>query len=228
MQVRISSTPSHPPPCPDPLPLPYSAILTPRSFFAAPEAYSRHGTVVVVYTHLGEITLDGEAVSFHETLSGAFSRAGFAIDTNGRRLLGVVEMLGLFKLIRSAANASGSGGGGAGAGPGQLSSQLPIAPPASYYAEVTETDLCQNEQGASTNSCESNGRRVGREDGCGGERDVKARKGMRSDESGGWVPRQGTRDPKVGRELEGPARRTSNWWSERRAGSLEGGTTNRA
>jgi hypothetical protein len=121
------------------------------------EAYSRHGTVVVIYTHLGEITLDGEAISFHETLSGAFSRAGFAIDANGRRLLGVVEMLGLFKLIRSAANSSA---GGAGAGPGQLSGQLPIAPPVNYYAEVTETDMCQNEQGASTNTCESDGRPV--------------------------------------------------------------------
>jgi hypothetical protein len=119
------------------------------------EAYSRHGTVVVIYTHLGEITLDGEAVSFHETLSGAFSRAGFTIDANGRRLLGVVEMLGLFKLIRSAANASG-----AGAGPGQLSTQLPIPPPVNYYAEVTEMDMCQNEQGASTHSCESDGRLV--------------------------------------------------------------------
>jgi hypothetical protein len=111
--------------------------------------------VVVIYTHLGEITLDGEAVSFHETLSGAFSRAGFAIDANGRRLLGVVEMLGLFKLIRSAANASG-----AGAGPGPLSTQLPIPPPVNYYAEVTEMDMCQNEQGASTHSCESDGRPV--------------------------------------------------------------------
>ena len=116
---------------------------------------------MVIYTHLGEITLDGEAVSFHETLSGAFSRAGFRIDANGRRLLGVVEMLGLFKLIRSAANLNTSaGGGGTGPGQGQLSSQLPIAPPASYYAEVTETDLCYDEQGASTNSCESNGRPV--------------------------------------------------------------------
>ncbi len=118
--------------------------------------------MVVIYTHLGEITLDGEAVSFHEALNGAFSRAGFAIDTNGRRLLGVVEMLGLFKLIRAAATLNTSAaGGGAGPGQGQLSSQLPIAPPASYYAEVMETDLCQNEQGASTNSCESNGRPVG-------------------------------------------------------------------
>ncbi len=135
--------------------------MTQHRCLRAAEAYSRHGTVVVVYTHLGEIILDGEAVSFHETLSGAFSRAGFAIDANGRRLLGVVEMLGIFKLIRSAANFNVSAGG-AGPGPGQLSGQLPIAPPASYYAEVTETDLCQNEQGASTNSCESDGRPVGR------------------------------------------------------------------
>ena len=120
------------------------------------EVYSRHGTVVVIYTHLGEITLDGDALSFHEALSGAFSRAGFVIDANGRRLLGVVEMLGFFKMIRSAANASSAGDDSL----NKYSGQLPIAPQVTYYAEVTEMDMCQNEVGASTRSCERNGRLV--------------------------------------------------------------------
>jgi hypothetical protein len=39
-----------------------------------------HGTVVVLYTHVGELTLDAEAIFFHETLEGAFSRAGLKVQ----------------------------------------------------------------------------------------------------------------------------------------------------
>jgi hypothetical protein len=35
---------------------------------------SRYGSLVVVYTHVGELTLDGEALFFHETLAGAFAQ----------------------------------------------------------------------------------------------------------------------------------------------------------
>jgi hypothetical protein len=34
----------------------------------------------VIYTRVGEIALDGEALFFHETLAGAFSRAGFQVE----------------------------------------------------------------------------------------------------------------------------------------------------
>jgi len=37
---------------------------------------SRYGSVIVIYTHVGELTLDGEAINFHESLKGAFTRAG--------------------------------------------------------------------------------------------------------------------------------------------------------
>ena len=56
---------------------------------------SRHGTVLVLYTHLGEVTLDGTAISFQESMAGTFSRAGLLVDeSTNRRLLGVVEVLG--------------------------------------------------------------------------------------------------------------------------------------
>ena len=58
------------------------------------EPDSRWGSVVVIFTHVGELTLDGEAMHFHETLQGAFSRAGLQVDVNGRRLLGIVEIIG--------------------------------------------------------------------------------------------------------------------------------------
>jgi hypothetical protein len=37
---------------------------------------SRHGTVLVLYTFIGEITLDGTAVIFQESMEGTFTRAG--------------------------------------------------------------------------------------------------------------------------------------------------------
>ena len=56
---------------------------------------SRHGTVLVLYTHLGEVSLDGTAVSFHESMAGTFSRAGLMVDqASNRRLLGVTQVLG--------------------------------------------------------------------------------------------------------------------------------------
>ena len=64
------------------------------------EVKSRTGHVLVIYTHLGEITVDGETVFFHDSIQGAFSRAGLSVDpTSGRRLLGVVEILGFFNKV---------------------------------------------------------------------------------------------------------------------------------
>mmetsp|Transcript_79007 Transcript_79007/g.118801 ORF Transcript_79007/g.118801 Transcript_79007/m.118801 type:complete len:1012 (+) Transcript_79007:44-3079(+) len=61
---------------------------------------STFGSVVVIYTHLGEITIDGEQLSFHESLDGAFSRAGFEVDSSGRRLLSEVEVIGMFNFLK--------------------------------------------------------------------------------------------------------------------------------
>jgi len=66
------------------------------------ETNSRYGSVVVIYTHIGELTLDGDLISFHEALEGSFSRAGFdVVGTRGsrRRLLGVVETIGMFNFL---------------------------------------------------------------------------------------------------------------------------------
>ena len=43
----------------------------------------------------GAVTLDGTAVSFHESMAGTFSRAGLMVDQDSnRRLLGVTQILG--------------------------------------------------------------------------------------------------------------------------------------
>lgn len=68
---------------------------------------SRHGSVVVLYTHVGELTLDGEGIMFEESIQGAFKRAGLRVDKNGRRLLGVTQVVGLFNLLESAFEGAG-------------------------------------------------------------------------------------------------------------------------
>lgn len=94
---------------------------------------SRYGSIVVIYTHIGELTLDGEAMFFNERIAGAFSRAGFVVDPNhGRRLLGVVEMLGLFNSLRQAASAD----------PDSALAEAINAIPLRFYAEVTEFKTC--------------------------------------------------------------------------------------
>ena len=112
------------------------------------EVWSRYGSVVVIYTHLGEITLDGEAIFFHEKLEGAFARAGFKVDTRGRRLLGVVEILGMFNLIKKAISPREKT-------EHDLPNELPASPPMQYMAHVVEVEFCEDETGMSTYSCET-------------------------------------------------------------------------
>jgi hypothetical protein len=43
-------------------------------------ADSIHGSVVVFYTGLGQVELDGEEMTFDESVAGAFTRAGFDVN----------------------------------------------------------------------------------------------------------------------------------------------------
>jgi hypothetical protein len=100
------------------------------------EPTSRHGSILVLYTHLGEISLDGTAVTFQESIAHTFSRAGLVVDTStNRRLLGVVEVVGMFNMInRAVANSPELDG----AGPAML--------PKLFRANVTSLDLCDQEE----------------------------------------------------------------------------------
>jgi hypothetical protein len=69
---------------------------------------SRCGTIVVIYTHLGEVTLDGEDIYFEERITGAFAAAGFetthgileSTNFGGRRRLNAAALLkGLFNAV---------------------------------------------------------------------------------------------------------------------------------
>lgn len=89
---------------------------------------------MVLFTHIGQLTLDGEAIFFEESVHGAFSAAGFEVDfmpdSRRRRLLGVVDVLGLFNVLQDAAASD------------------PTAPPApfiptQFVAEVKRITYCE-------------------------------------------------------------------------------------
>lgn len=67
---------------------------------------SRCGTVVVIFTHLGQITLDGTDIYFEERIANAFTAAGFSTtmlefsNFGGRRRLSAAALLqGLFNAV---------------------------------------------------------------------------------------------------------------------------------
>ena len=103
---------------------------------------------MVVYTHVGEITLDGEAVFFHETLAGAFSRAGFVVDSSRRRLLGVIDTIGMFNLISQATRDALAR---------NQTVDVPAALPAQFAARVVISEECDDASGRSTQSCDLGG-----------------------------------------------------------------------
>jgi hypothetical protein len=109
------------------------------------EPRSRLGSLVVIYTHVGELTLDGEAIYFHETLAGAFSRAGFIVDSAGRRLLGVIEVIGMFNYISKAAKEALERNPAA---------TVPATLPSEFAALVVVTEACEDAAGRSTRSCD--------------------------------------------------------------------------
>lgn len=96
---------------------------------------ARHGSVLVLYTHLGEITLDGIAVGFQERIADTFSRAGLRVDaTTKRRLLGVVEVVGVFNTINRALRD----------GP-ELDHAGPSMLPKLFKGKMTTIDLCDHD-----------------------------------------------------------------------------------
>lgn len=70
-----------------------------------PKEGSRCGTIVVLFTHLGEITLDGEDMYFEESIAGSLTNAGFPkaafsiTNFGGRRLNVALMVIGLFNAI---------------------------------------------------------------------------------------------------------------------------------
>jgi hypothetical protein len=68
-------------------------------FVRMPKSNSLYGTVVVIVTHIGRITVDGDTLSFMDDIGTIFKEAGFAVDKKGRRLMGLLEIVGFFNSI---------------------------------------------------------------------------------------------------------------------------------
>ena len=70
-------------------------------WYRIPDAQkARTGSFVKIITYAGFITLDGDVMTFEETLGTVFSEAGFDV-VNGRKLLGIYELIGLFNSIEN-------------------------------------------------------------------------------------------------------------------------------
>jgi len=63
------------------------------------KANSKCGTVVVIYTFIGDMTIDGGQLTFNERVAGAFQNAGFAVDQSRRRLMGAIDLIGFFDML---------------------------------------------------------------------------------------------------------------------------------
>ena len=68
-------------------------------FVRMPRGDSLYGTVVMLVTHLGRVVIDGETLSYIDDIGNVFADAGFAVDGENRRLLDVLELVGLYNNV---------------------------------------------------------------------------------------------------------------------------------
>ena len=68
-----------------------------QGWYRVPQPTAATGSVVKLITAAGFIILDGTDMTFEETLGTVFTEAGFTV--NGRKLLGIYELVGLFNSI---------------------------------------------------------------------------------------------------------------------------------
>ncbi|XRB25176.1 hypothetical protein RI054_42g150340 [Pseudoscourfieldia marina] len=64
-----------------------------------PRPNSVHGTVVVLITPIGRITLDAQGIEFESNVGDILKEAGFTVDAGGRRLHGLYELSAFFNAI---------------------------------------------------------------------------------------------------------------------------------
>ena len=68
-------------------------------FVRQPRGNSFYGTVVVIITHIGRITIDGETLSYVDDIGHMFAEAGFDVELSSRRLLGTLEMIAILNAV---------------------------------------------------------------------------------------------------------------------------------
>jgi len=73
-----------------------------QAFTRIPSTNALHGSYVKIHSTIGTIILDGDLMTFSDNLStGAFADAQFAVTSSGRRLVGIIYLIGFFNQIPS-------------------------------------------------------------------------------------------------------------------------------
>ena len=98
-----------------------------------PEDHSLHGTVVVIVTQVGTVTIDGSELAFEDSVAPFFSKAGFSVSSTGRRLQGLYKVAAFLNSIESIED-----------GCGHVSYNLPSIPN-SFYAAGTQYHRCMQQ-----------------------------------------------------------------------------------
>ena len=73
-----------------------------QAFTRIPSTNALHGSFVQLHSTIGIITLDGDVMTFSDSSStGVFSAAQFEVTGSGRRLAGIIYLIGFFNHIPS-------------------------------------------------------------------------------------------------------------------------------
>ena len=73
-----------------------------QAFTRIPSTNALHGSFVKIHSTIGTITLDGNLMTFSDSSStGVFAAAQFAVTSSGRRLVGIIYLIGFFNQIPS-------------------------------------------------------------------------------------------------------------------------------
>eukprot|EP00964_Phaeocystis_antarctica_P020650 scaffold11422_cov71-Phaeocystis_antarctica.AAC.1 len=73
-----------------------------QAFTRIPSTNALHGSFVKIHSTIGTITLDGDLMTFSDNLdTRAFADAQFAVTSTGRRLVGIIYLIGFFNQIPS-------------------------------------------------------------------------------------------------------------------------------
>ena len=73
-----------------------------QAFTRIPSSNALHGSYVKLHSTIGIITLDGDVMTFSDSAStGVFAAAQFEVTRSGRRLAGIIYLIGFFNQIPS-------------------------------------------------------------------------------------------------------------------------------
>jgi len=73
-----------------------------QAFTRVPSTNALHGSFVKLHSTIGIITLDGDLMTFSDSSStGVFAAAQFEVTSSGRRLAGIIYLIGFFNQIPS-------------------------------------------------------------------------------------------------------------------------------